>query len=371
MTTSRSAGTPEARLSAPPPLPSLLGARFGDSTDRIGPKYSRFLAPLVERARVLMTLTILSALGFATLLFIGGRKYEARVTLATVGSAKLLGGLDAGLASSLLAGASMSGIQSTPALVVQLAELQGVLYPIALSRVDTTNGPRVGDRILNDGLLARIRGTDVAKLDPAQAAKLVRSIANSSFDRQTGLIALSVQHRDSALARYVVQRIVAGVSAAFMNATRAQASELRAAQTQRVDSAERRLRIAEDRLLAFGRENRVVSDFSATYIQRQRLERDATLARTVYTQAVTDQEAALARELQDTPAVVVVDAIPDRLSAVPRRLVLKTLLWAALSFVLLAAALVARDLLRESAADPDERLRAALEGWPRVARLFR
>jgi uncharacterized protein involved in exopolysaccharide biosynthesis len=77
-------------------------------------------------------------------------------------------------------------------------------------------------------------------------------------------------------------------------------------------------------------------------MSRQQLEREVSNAQTVYTQARTDYETAMARELEETPAVVVVDSIPSRLLPDPLRLPLKLVLGSALGLLVATLVLFAK-----------------------------
>src|SRR5690606_33474327 len=141
-----------------------------------------------------------------------------------------------------------------------------------------------------------------------------------------GIIYLTVTHRDSALARAVNRALVASITDAFQRATRTQATMLRQAQEARVDSASRQLVHAEEELVDFLAANRVVPPFSQVSVTRQRLQRQVDVAQSVYTQAMTDKEAAIAQELEETPAVVTLDPVPVQLPPKSRQIVAKVLL---------------------------------------------
>jgi capsule polysaccharide export protein KpsE/RkpR len=53
-------------------------------------------------------------------------------------------------------------------------------------------------------------------------------------------------------------------------------------------------------------------------LEQQAIQRDIQIAQQAYTEAVTAREAAYARELEQTPAVVVIDPVPAELPAVSR-----------------------------------------------------
>ena len=135
-----------------------------------------------------------------------------------------------------------------------------------------------------------------------------------------------------------------------LRVSRAQAASQRTAQGERVDSARRQLRRAEERVLAFLSSNRSYTSFSPAAVSRQQLEREVSNAQTVYAQARSDYDAATARELEETPAVVVVDPIPDQLLPDARRLPVKLVLASALGLLVATLLLWVRGEFKEYSA---------------------
>jgi uncharacterized protein involved in exopolysaccharide biosynthesis len=147
--------------------------------------------------------------------------------------------------------------------------------------------------------------------------------------------------------------------------SRAQASAKRVAQAERVDSARRQLRRAEERSLSFLASNRAFTQYSPASISRQQLEREVTAAQSVYSQARSDYESAVARELEETPAVVVVDSIPNRLLPDPLHIPLKLVLATTLALILSTLVMWARGELKVS--EPSPRSAPATNGNGRIA----
>jgi len=283
--------------------------------------------PYRRRWRLVLAICVASwalALGVS---LVPPRRYSASVVLAAVPNAhnaSLSGGLTA-----LLGSAQLGGIQSTPYFIAKLLLLRSVIMQVAAERVTDARGGVVIERVL-ERPMAEIRPT---RVEPA-----MRRILSAEVDKQTGLIALRATHEDSAVVRQVATRLVETASHTFVRVSRAQATSQRIAQAARVDSARRQLQRAEARLLAFTSANRAYTQFSPAAMSRQQLEREVSNAQTVYGQARTDYEAAVARELEETPAVVIVDDVPARLLPDPLRLQLKLVLATALG--LLAATIV-------------------------------
>lgn len=293
------------------------------------------LGALVRPYRRRWRLVLASCLGawLAAVLFalIPARRYTASVVLAAVPNtrnASLTGGLTA-----LLGSAQLGGIQSTPYFIAKLLLLRSVVTEVAAERVADGRGGTVIERVLEQS---------AAEIRPTQVEPAMRDILSAEVDKQTGLITLRASHTDSAVVRQVANRLVETASNTFVRVSRAQATSQRVAQAARVDSARNQLRRAEGRLLSFQSANRAYTPFSPASISKQQLEREVSNAQTVYTQARTDYEAAAARELEETPAVVIVDPIPQRLLPDPRRIPLKLVLATALGLLVATIVLLIR-----------------------------
>jgi uncharacterized protein involved in exopolysaccharide biosynthesis len=166
----------------------------------------------------------------------------------------------------------------------------------------------------------------------------MRQVLSTDVDKQTGLVTFAVTHPDSALARRMAQHILAVASRTFVDVQRAQASDQREAGRAQVDSTLRQLRAVEARLQSFQTTHRVYAPYSPAAVERQRIDRDLAAAQAAYSDALSDRQTAIARELSELPAVVVVDPVPPELTKVPRQAVLKLMLAAVLG--LLTAGLV-------------------------------
>ena len=254
---------------------------------------------------------------------IPAREYTASVVLAAVPNTRN-GALPGGL-TAILGSAQLGGVQSTPYFIAKLLLLRSVVTSVATEKVADARGGTVIERLLEE---------PAASIRPTRIEPTMRDILSAEVDKQTGLIALRATHTDSAVVRQIATRLVATASETFVRVSRAQASSQRAAQGERVDSARRQLRRAEERVLSFLSSNRAYTQFSPASISRQQLEREVSTAQTVYSQARTDFETAVARELEETPAVVVVDPIPVRLLPDPLRLPLRLVLGSALGLLI-------------------------------------
>jgi hypothetical protein len=304
---------------------------------------STLLLPLVRGWSSLAILIVVSWIVVAVVVIRGGRKFRAESSLSTVSTARALPSAATGFAASLLGfgGGQGSGIQLTPGVVVRISRMDGVLYGVA---VDSIGGRRVVD------LLARTAPDK--PVPPQQVVRVVRRHLTAQYDVQTGLITVAVVHRDSALARAVLARVIDAVSVTYREAARAQAGEIREAQQRRLDSAEARLRGAEEALRHFVEGNRVVAEYTPEYVRSQELDRAVQTASAVYTQALADRDAAWAKELEETPVVVAIDPPPPELPREPRGLGLKLILTTITIFVFGWLFLIGRAGLRRLLLEP-------------------
>lgn len=281
------------------------------------------LRPYRRRWRTVAIALVVCWVATIAAALIPARDYTASVILAAVPNTKN-GALPGGL-TAILGSAQLGGVQSTPYFIAKLLLLRSVVTSVAMEPVADGRGGTVIERLL---------GEPAAAIRPTRVEPTMRDIVIAEVDKQTGLIALRATHTDSAVVRQIATRLVATASETFVRVSRAQASSQRVAQGERVDSARRQLRRAEERVLSFLSSNRAYTQFSPASIARQQLEREVSTAQTVYSQARTDYETAVARELEETPAVVVVDPIPVRLLPDPLRLPLKLVLGSALGLLI-------------------------------------
>lgn len=283
--------------------------------------------PFLRRWRLVALCTLGAWAVALALILVPKRDYRAQMVVAAVPNAKsasLAGGL-----SSLLGNAALGGVQSTPYFITRLLLLRGVLREVALSPAAD------GDRTT---IIERVLEQPRASITPEEMDVGMRDVLSTDVDKQTGLVTFAVTLPDSALARRIAQRVLAVGGRTFVEVLRSQASEQREAGQAQVDSARRQLRAAEANLQYFQTTHRVYAAYSPAAVERQRIDRDLTAAQAAYSDAVNDRQSAIARELADMPAVVVVDPIPPELTKVPRQAVLKLMLAAVLG--VLAAGLV-------------------------------
>jgi hypothetical protein len=337
-----------------PDLSGNVGAP--DPAPRPAPRSSlgiRLLLGLLGSLRSIVIVVVLGCVLVGSWLLLAPRTFVATAQLATI-SPNRTAGASASIAAAL-GGLQNAGVQATPALIVQLSRSNAVL-----ANVGTTRVREAGNRRLVDLIAHREPGDDVGD---ERVPEKVRSILDMSADNQSGLIRFSATHRDSAVARRTLIRLVEEVNKAYLNASQAQARAIADAQAGRVDSAATRLALAESRALEYARSNRQSQPYSFPALERTRLERERDFAQTLYVQAVSDRDAAVGRALEQTPALIVVDPVPAKLKPQSRGVVVKLILTGLVILSLAVVWVLGRiELQRLSAsAVPEER---------RLARLF-
>lgn len=265
------------------------------------------LIPVVQGWKAVTLCALLGGAIAATIVTLRAPRYRAEMSLVSIANAKMpnIGGAGLAAAASLLGGAGAGiGLQSSPALIVKFADLDGVLASVALSRMSPGSSETV---------IERLEDKPLAQIPENRIQRIMRKYLDATYDRGTGVIDITVVHKDSAVARVLASRIVDETRTAFLRAVRMQATELKNAQEQRVAVAQADLSRAEQNMQRFLQGNRQVQSYSAAAIERDRLQREVTRAQDVLNNAVSDRENARSKELEDTPAVAVIDPLPVRL----------------------------------------------------------
>lgn len=333
-----------------------MSAQVRDTYVEEGVDALALLTPLIEKRRQIIAGVVLISLAVGVATWAPPRKYKAEMSLTPVVSNKsssALGGIAA------LAGATLqTGYQLTPSRMVELLNSRTVLSGVGFSTIPGSR-QRVIDRVLGD----------YTRNDPEDVQKHLGRLLTTYTNKETGTISVAVFHKDSALARLIASRIVDSASQIFVRTSKAQAQQLRIAQEARVQNAATQLANAEERLRQFNFANRATPSFSVAGLERDRLNREIEFAKQIYAQAANDREAAFARELEATPTVVVQDPLPNVLPKVRKRVIVKTVIAAVVSFVFLCVWFLLAEITRRRLSRSDtesDRFRRAVAGLPMV-----
>jgi len=243
------------------------------------------------------------------------------------------------LGSSLQIGSG--GFDATQDVVAYLLRSRSVLLPTAAQPY--------GKATLSEAIVG-------LPANPAREEDLLAALRRKlrvTVSRETGFVTATLTGTDSAAVRAFINGAVAEAQRVFSQVAQSQARELLRAQERRLDSAQAALRRVEQVLLAFDENNRVVVPRTRLSLDRARLEREVAQAGQVLQLATADRQAAVARELEDAPALAVVEGLPAVLSPWPKRILLRSVLLGAGFGVAAALVLIAAHLVRAPLARGD------------------
>ena len=304
------------------------------------------LAPLLEHRRSLAFSGLAAALVTTAAVMLPRTTYDASIQLAVVTNARnlpnlsSLGGIPS-LLTGALGGLQSNGLQATPALVLAIMKSGDVMRSVGGSGAGTPVGS-IADRIKG----RRVRAEKVPEV--------LASVVDAEIQPETGTLRLTVRLPDSALARHVADLVVEETRQAYVSIVRSQARQQRIGQEARVDSAASQLASAERALAVFEAANRNLTRYSEKTLERQVLERRVQLTQQVYLQAAAEHEAAVARELEVTPVLAVLDAVPSVLPRSRRYLLLKVFLAMIAATLVWGSVVLTREgLSARGSADPD------------------
>lgn len=297
-----------------------------------------FLAEVARQSRVMLLVGAASGIVAFGALALAPRVYEGTMVLVPVQATRASVGL-AG-AASILGGAldlGSTGFGATRDVVAYLLRARTVLLaagaeshngrPVAVAIVERV--PKAGE----EELLVR---------DLRRALRVTAS-------RETSFLTVSVQAEDSGAVRTFLKAVTDQTQRLFADVARAQARQLLRAQERRLDTAGAELKRSEDRLLQFDERNRLVAPRSSLSLERIRLDRELADATRVYEQVITDRQTAAARELEEAPALAVVEPLPAVLQPKARQLAFRSALVGASVALVGLLMVIFRELVRRSA----------------------
>ena len=160
-----------------------------------------------------------------------------------------------------------------------------------------------------------------------KGVKKLRGMVSADADIRTNIVSISVQARNPALAAAIANRFVETVNDFNTKTRQSQAGRRRVFIDQQTDSAERELRVAEDRLKTFYQQNRSWAQSPELEYRRGQLQRQVEIEQDLYLTLRRNLETARIDEVNDVPLVSVIDfAVPSNDRSPPRRLILVALL---------------------------------------------
>lgn len=271
----------------------------------------------------------------ALVLILSPRSYQGIVVVVPVQNSRATGGL-AGAASLLGSTLDLgsSGFDATKDVVAYLLRSRSVLLVAA-------DEPYQGQPLAV--AIAR------RQPEPGNEERLLAALRRAlrvTTSRETGFVTMALRARDSGAVRAYLQAVMDHTQRLFTEVAQSQARQMVRAQERRVDSAASELARDEDALLQFDEGNRSLTPRSRLSLTRTRLERRVTDAARAYDQATLDRQSAIARALEDAPALAVVERLPGLIAPRPRRVLFRSLLLGAAAAGLILLGLIARELAR-------------------------
>lgn len=258
---------------------------------------------------------LVASLGTALWLVVRAPKFRVAVSVVPVGgqrSSISLPGVASILGSSLRTGSS--GFEATQDVVAYLFRSRTVLIAVAGTPYGTTT---LGEAATTE------------PVEPGSEEELLRKLRRLlrvTHSKETGFVTLEAEGSDSAIVRRLLTEMLRVTREVFVDVAQTQATDLLAAQERRLDSANAMLRLREGRLIAFDERNRLIPDRSRLWVERSRLERELNDAVQVQQLVQTDRQNAIARQLEQSPALAVVESVPDVIAPRAKRVLFRSVL---------------------------------------------
>lgn len=279
----------------------------------------QLLTPLVRRWRLIAGLAFAGGFLAAVVLVLQRPVYTGTTTFTpeispTSGFAGSLAGL-AGLAGQLgVASTTTSSV--SPDFFAKVLHSREILRPILESEFPDPAGLR---RPLLEVL--EVSG-DSPEQRLQKGAQQLEKQTEAIIDRRTGIVTLEVEMHSPELAAAVANRMIELLNQFNLERRQSQSREERRFSGDRLATAERELRAAEQAHLAFLQRNRTYSESPLLSFEDNRLSREVQLKQEVFLTLTKNYEEARISEVRDTPVLTVIDsAVPPVMRTRPRRMV--------------------------------------------------
>jgi uncharacterized protein involved in exopolysaccharide biosynthesis len=225
--------------------------------------------------------------------------------------------------------ASGGSAQGSPNYLLALMTSENVLEAVALARfpradyadIGRTNCARTAPSCSFVDI-EHVSGKN-ARDTVERAAKKVRSSFTAEISPASGVIELAVQGRSPLLAQVIAERLLQAVDSANVALQRAAGEDQFRFLRAQVDSARRTLQRAEDSLTVFDIENRSLASSPRLLQMRARLQRNASLAESFYTQLVGMLQQAYLAAANNVSTVSVIETpnLPGRRDSPKRKII--------------------------------------------------
>lgn len=282
--------------------------------------FFELLTPLIRRWRLIAGLALAGAVLAAVVLLIQRPVYTGKATFTpeTSQTLSLAGGLAglAGLAGQFGIAAPSSSV--SPDFFARVLHSREILRATLQAEFpDPASDRRGSRRALLD--ILHVKGkTPEERLQ--EGTRQLEKRTEAEIDRRTGVLTLAVEMPSPELAAAVANLMVEQLNRFNLERRQSQSREERRFSGDRLATAERELRAAEQAHLAFLQRNRVFSESPLLNFEANRLSREVQLKQEVFLTLTKSYEQARISEVRDTPVLTVIDsAVPPIQRTRPRR----------------------------------------------------
>jgi uncharacterized protein involved in exopolysaccharide biosynthesis len=279
------------------------------------------LTPLVRRRRLVVGIALAGALVAAVVLLLQKPVYTATVTFTpeTSQASNLAGSIAglAGLAGQIGIAVPSAGSVSPDFFATVLHSREILRSTLQSEFVDPGSGsPGVRHSLLD---ILEVKGkTPEQRLQ--EGTRRLLNQTDAGIDRRTGIVSLSVEMPSPELAAAVANLMVEQLNRFNLERRQSQSREERRFSGDRLATAERELRAAEQAHLGFLQRNRVYTESPLLNFEANRLSREVQLKQEVFLTLTKSYEQARISEVRDTPVLTVIDpAVPPVKRTRPRR----------------------------------------------------
>lgn len=322
--------------------------------------FFELLTPLIRRWRLIAGIAITGAVIAAVLLLLQRPVYTAETSFAPETSPT------SGLAGSLMGLAGLAGqfgVSPTTSSSVSPDFFAQVLHSREIQR--STLQSEFADQSGTSRALLDI--LEVPGVTPEQrlqkGTRQLNQRLEVDVDRRTGVVSLRVEMPSAGLAADVANRMVELLNHFNLERRQSQSREERRFSGDRLATAERELRAAEQAHLAFLQRNRAYSESPLLTFESSRLSREVQLKQEIFLTLTKSYEQARISEVRDTPVLTVIDtAVPPVQRTRPRRAV-GTLIAGLLAGLVGVVAAYGIEFRRRARAQGRPDYRAMQEAW--------
>src|SRR5439155_27201349 len=185
-----------------------------------------------------------------------------------------------------------------------LATTREVLLTVAEARYPIAS--QSGDSAVSLPSLFKIRDPETPR-GVEDIVDELRGAVHASTDGETGMVTVTAEFGDPALAAAVVDTLLSAINRFNLERRQLRSRALRQFLEGRLATAASELHVAEDSLRQFRERNRAFAQSPELALRDQRLQRSVDLRQQLYVNLSTSYEQARIEEFRDTPSITVVD----------------------------------------------------------------